>query len=533
MGSLRSRFDAAKEVVNMELACFAGELMELSQKKDFSSPEAQKLVEDLLILCQQCSEMTSSELRAKCETVVQDLTEKRKLCQTGLLKWLLTRMLFILTRCTRLLHFERGSESIDENSLHKIKECLDSVPYVEMSWDPDPLLPNAGSAYTSNLIRDAKHELQGQIKTSNSSEATSTMDFIAINNDSFPQSSHFDLLRSVQEYHKADGNYLGDSVDKAGSSLHEQERNLGGSESVICRICEEVVPTSHLEAHSYICAYAEKCDLKCVDLDDRLLKLAEMLELIIDSFNMTFHASFDSPESSRIQIPNPGTLPEGYSPNVSEWRSKSMEGMFEDLHEMDTAFIEDSHHIINNLRGHLGMKLGQCGPPSSAGSITSGSSTNTPRAGNFDYLWMEHNNPSELEDVQQVSHHGLVHLTSTIGCLRLCLLKYIFSEVFILGDKNTWICCIVHIISHDCLGDQMTNQNVCVCVWGWVTIDMAMEAQMSIVIIIPILIAQTRKKLAILCKKHFLNSSMALNFFKLENVAYVTRTIRCLFLSIW
>lgn len=146
---------------------------------------------------------------------------------------------------------------------------------------------------------------------------------------------------------------------------------------------------------------------------------------------------------------------------------------------------------------------------------------------------MEHNNPSELEDVQQVSHHGLVHLTSTIGCLRLCLLKYIFSEVFILGDKNTWICCIVHIISHDCLGDQMTNQNVCVCVWGWVTIDMAMEAQMSIVIIIPILIAQTRKKLAILCKKHFLNSSMALNFFKLENVAYVTRTIRCLFLSIW
>ncbi|KAG5543219.1 hypothetical protein RHGRI_016093 [Rhododendron griersonianum] len=402
LGSLRSRFDAAKEVVNMELACFAGELMELSQKKDFSSPEAQKLVEDLLILCQQCSEMTSSELRAKCETVVQDLTEKRKLCQTGLLKWLLTRMLFILTRCTRLLHFERGSESIDENSLHKIKECLDSVPYVEMSWDPDPLLPNAGSAYTSNLIRDAKHELQGQIKTSNSSEATSTMDFMAINNDSFPQSSHFDLLRSVQEYHKADGNYLGDSVDKAGSSLHEQERNLGGSESVICRICEEVVPTSHLEAHSYICAYAEKCDLKCVDLDDRLLKLAEMLELIIDSFNMTFHASFDSPESSRIQIPNPGTLPEGYSPNVSEWRSKSMEGMFEDLHEMDTAFIEDSHHIINNLRGHLGMKLGQCGPPSSAGSITSGSSTNTPRAGNFDFLWMEHNNPSELEDVQQM-----------------------------------------------------------------------------------------------------------------------------------
>lgn len=311
-------------------------------------------------------------------------------------------MLFILTRCTRLLHFERGSESIDENSLHKIKKCLDNVPHVEMSWDPDPMLRNAGPAYTSNLIRDAKQELQEQIKTSNSSEATSTMDFVAIDNDSFPQSSHFDLHPSVQEYHKADGNYLGDSVDKASSSLHEQERSLDESDSVICRICEEVVPTSHLEVHSYICAYAEKCDLKCVDLDDRLLKLAEMLEIIIESFNMNVHASYDSPENSRIQIPNPGTLSEGYSPNVSDWRSKGIEGMFEDLHEMDTAFIDDSHLVSNNLRGHLGMKLGQCGPPSSAGSITSGSSTNTPRTGNFDFLWMEHNNPSELEDVQQM-----------------------------------------------------------------------------------------------------------------------------------
>ncbi|XP_057469292.1 probable serine/threonine protein kinase IRE4 isoform X1 [Actinidia eriantha] len=413
LGSLRSKFAAAKEVVNMELVSFVGELMELLHKNDFSSPEEQKLVEDLLILCQQCVDMTSIEFRAKCETVVQDLTEKRKLCQTGLLKWFLTRMLFILTRCTRLLHFERGTP-IDEKCLHKLKRCLDGVPSVEMSWDPDPVLTDYGPAFASNLMTDDKHELQEQNKVSNLPEATSCRsefpaddrnmtsrnDFMVIDRNSLSQTSQFDELSTVQEYDQINGNHLGDPVDKGSHSLHEQERSLDGSDSVLCRICEEVVPTSHLESHSYICAYAEKCDMNCLDLDERLLKLAEMLEQVIESFNLSTHASYDSPERSRIQIANPATLSEGYSPEVSEWRSKAVEGMFEDLHEMDTACIDDSYIATTNLKGHLGMKLSHCAPLSSAGSITSGSSANTPRTGNFDFLWLEYDNPSEIENVQ-------------------------------------------------------------------------------------------------------------------------------------
>ncbi|KAI8016159.1 putative serine/threonine protein kinase IRE4 [Camellia lanceoleosa] len=415
LGSLRSRFDAAKEVINEELAWFAGEVMELLQKNEFLSPEAQKLAEDLLILCQQCVEMTSSEFRAKCETVVQDLTEKRKQCETGLLKWLLTRMLFILTRCTRLLHFERGSESIDEKSLHKFKKCLDRVPSVEMNWDSDPVNADSGPGYALNLMKDAKHELQEQRKVSKSPATsgrskvppdecnmTSRKDFTVVDHNSFNRSSQIDVLSSVQEYHQVNGNDLRDSVDKASScSLRQQGRSLDESDSVICRICEEVVPTLHLESHSYICAYAEKCDPKCFDLDDRLLKLAEMLEQIIDSFNLSVHASYDNPQNSKIQIPNPATLSEGFSPKISEWRSKGVEGMFEDIHEMDTAYIDDL--TTPNLRGHLSMKLGLCGPSSSAGSITSGSSTNTPRTAHFDFFWLEHNNTSELEDVQQMT----------------------------------------------------------------------------------------------------------------------------------
>ncbi|KAF5955818.1 hypothetical protein HYC85_008674 [Camellia sinensis] len=388
LGSLRSRFDAAKEVINEELAWFAGEVMELLQKNEFLSPEAQKLAEDLLILCQQCVEMTSSEFRAKCETVVQDLTEKRKQCETGLLKWLLTRMLFILTRCTRLLHFERGSESIDEKSLHKFKKCLDRVPSVEMNWDSDPV--NADSGPGRSKVPPDECNM------------TSRKDFMVIDHNSFNRSSQIDVLSSVQEYHQVNGNDLRDSVDKASScSLRQQGRSLDESDSVICRICEEVVPTLHLESHSYICAYAEKCDPKCFDLDDRLLKLAEMLEQIIESFNLSVHASYDNPQNSKIQIPNPATLSEGFSPKISEWRSKGVEGMFEDIHEMDTACIDDL--TTPNLRGHLSMKLGLCGPSSSAGSITSGSSTNTPRTAHFDFFWLEHNNTSELEDVQQMT----------------------------------------------------------------------------------------------------------------------------------
>uniref|UniRef100_A0A5B7BF23 non-specific serine/threonine protein kinase n=1 Tax=Davidia involucrata TaxID=16924 RepID=A0A5B7BF23_DAVIN len=418
LGSLRSRFDAAKEAVNTELACFAGEVMEILQNNDSSSPEEQKMAEDLLILAQRCIEMTSSEFRAKCEIIVQDLTEKRKQCQTGLLKWLLTRMLFILTRCTRLLHFERDNEPIDEKSLHKFKKCLESIPSVEMSWVPNSGNADSGSGYVLNLMGNAKNKFQGQNEAPNLPETTwcrsempaeecntsSRKDFMVIEQKLPSQNSQIDLLSNIQQYRQVDENFYGDQINKSScGSFHEQEQSFDGSDSVVCRICEEVVPTSHLESHSYICAYADKCDLKSLDVDERLLKLAEMLEQIIESRSLTVHASYDSPENSRIQSMNSAIPSEICSPKISEWHSKGVEGMFEDLHEMDTACIDDSHLATTiNLRGHLGMKLSHYGPPSSTGSMTSLSSTNTPRTGHFDFFWLEHNSPSELEDVEQM-----------------------------------------------------------------------------------------------------------------------------------
>ena len=54
LGSLRSRFSAAKEVVNSELTCFIHEVMEVLQKNNSMSPLELQMIEGLLILAKQC-----------------------------------------------------------------------------------------------------------------------------------------------------------------------------------------------------------------------------------------------------------------------------------------------------------------------------------------------------------------------------------------------------------------------------------------------------------------------------------------------
>ncbi|XP_043713564.1 probable serine/threonine protein kinase IRE4 [Telopea speciosissima] len=444
LGSLRSTFDTAKEVVNVELANFEGDLVDILERKGSSSPIGHKVMEDLLILARKCMEMTSCEFRTKCEGIVQDLAEKRQHHEAGLLKQLFTRMLFILTRCTRLLQFQKDSEPINEDSLHRLKQCFDSIPDVEMQWVPKPGSSEYGSGSTLKQKDSNKHQLQGEDKVYTVPEMTcsgyeeqlddsrtTSKKPAALVRKSLSQNSQIDVHSSessilesdpcisaprrvkifssyeddtVQQCHKADYSLPGKLIRKSSSSsFHEQPQSSDEADSVICRICEETVPTLHLESHSYICAYADKCDLKCLDIDERLSKLAEILEQIVDSCSMNFNPFHNSPDISRVQTTSSLVGSEGHSPKIIEWHNKGVEGMFEDLHEMDTACIDDSHlSASSNLKGQFGLKFG-CGALSSNGSVTSLSSTNTPMASHFDLFWLEHNNPSEPEDVQQTT----------------------------------------------------------------------------------------------------------------------------------
>ncbi|XP_042508943.1 probable serine/threonine protein kinase IRE4 isoform X2 [Macadamia integrifolia] len=476
LGSLHSRFDTAKEVVNVELANFAGDLVDILERKGSSSPKGHKVMEDLLILARKCVEMTSCEFRVKCEGIVQNLAEKRRNHETGLLKQLFTRMLFILTRCTRLLQFQKDSEPINEDSLHKLKQCLESIPAVEMSWLPKPGSADYGSV--STLKQDSnKHQSQGenQVYTvpemtySGSEEllddndSTSKKNSDALVKKSFSQNSQIDVHSSessilesdpcnsasrkrkvfssyqdeaVQQFNKSDDSLSGKLIHKScSSSLNEEEQSFDESDSVICRICEETVPTSHLESHSYICAYADKCDLECLDIDERLSKLAEILEQIVDSCGMNFHESYSSPDVSRVHTTSSLVGSEGHSPKIIEWHNKGVEGMFEDLHEMDTACLDDSHiSTSSNLKVQFGLKFGN-DALSPNGSVTSLSSTNTPRASHFDLFWLEHNNPSEPEDVQQMTDLvGIARCVASTDLAKDAASEYLLASMSDLQD---------------------------------------------------------------------------------------------------
>uniref|UniRef100_A0A2P2JRE8 non-specific serine/threonine protein kinase n=1 Tax=Rhizophora mucronata TaxID=61149 RepID=A0A2P2JRE8_RHIMU len=428
LGSLHSRFEAARQLVNSELASFARDVMEVLEEIDPSLLEEQKMAKDLLILAQLCMEMTCAQFRVKCEVIVQDLTEKRKQCQIGIVKWLFTRMLFILTRCTRSLQFQKDSKPIDEKSLRKFKRCMERIPSVEMMWAANRGIADSDSDYDVNQKSYVKERLQGQNSITHLSESISCgpreqadQSDLALRHNSldFGQKLPAEKCKNgnfsqVQQFYHADGSFAQFSVTNShydttsheqGQSLdvppHDQERVLDGSGSEICRICEEIVPISHLESHSYICAYADKCDLNCLGVDERLSNLAEILEKIVESRNVNLQLSCGSPENMRIQTIH-SVMTEGYSPKSSEWRNRGVQGMFEDIHEMDTATIEDSLLPSVCSKGHLGTKLCNYGAPSSTGSMTSVSSTNTPRASHFDSFWLEFYNPSDLEDVQQM-----------------------------------------------------------------------------------------------------------------------------------
>lgn len=120
MAALVARFNTAKEEVNAELAVFAGDLVDNLEKHPDTEPDWQERTEDLLVLARECAYMDAEEFRKQCEAIVQELDDKRQELPMGVLKQLHTRMLFILTRCTRLVQFERDHGFDEDGPLHRL-----------------------------------------------------------------------------------------------------------------------------------------------------------------------------------------------------------------------------------------------------------------------------------------------------------------------------------------------------------------------------------------------------------------------------
>ncbi|KAF3341060.1 serine/threonine protein kinase IRE [Carex littledalei] len=114
---IRVKFSRLKEEVNSELCKYGGDLISTIERIPGEHPDRIQL-EDLLVIAQKCEAMSADELWVKCEGIVQSLDDRRQELPIGPLKQAHTRILFILTRCTRLLQtLKEGAFGEDEHVL--------------------------------------------------------------------------------------------------------------------------------------------------------------------------------------------------------------------------------------------------------------------------------------------------------------------------------------------------------------------------------------------------------------------------------
>ncbi|KAL0696991.1 hypothetical protein Bca4012_064171 [Brassica carinata] len=236
LNQIKAKFNKAKEEVNVDLKQLSEDLVRISKDNAKSHHELKVIIGDLIILTEKCINATSEKFWLHCERIVQELDDKRQELPPGVPKQLHTRLLFILTRCSRLLQFRKESWGHGEEFAQQSQSRPLSSPYNETSWNILPSLVSKGVKEAA--VSKAKNDSQSK----------------------------------VVEIQVATSDDMSIIIDK---------------KSIICRICEEDVPTTHLEDHSKICELADIYDLKGVSVDARLLEVALTLDNIIEIFRLT------------------------------------------------------------------------------------------------------------------------------------------------------------------------------------------------------------------------------------------------------
>lgn len=352
---LRAKFNVAKEDVNAELAVFAGDLVEILERNADAAPDWQERAEDLLVLARQCALMNPQQFRKSCEAIVHELDEKRQELPMGVLKKSHTRMLFILTRCSRLLQYEkRNFLELDLTRLQRLEKQWLSVDIPKKSTNvksdpvktrkpasPPRFRPNdiVPMNWRTNVeitqptknpmatIKESEYKLDlTTYKDSDSKEDAVSMD--EVKHIVVDRLASWKKFPSAAERAAGKGSMQSDPALKLVPSVEDQispakslkvpqlkppqpQRPAEEKLLVICRICEEEVPTLHLEEHSRICAFADRCDHKGLSVDERLERLAETLERLVESY---------TPKSSLVGL--------GGSPDTARTSNNSDPGNF-------------------------------------------------------------------------------------------------------------------------------------------------------------------------------------------------------------
>ncbi|KAL9255188.1 putative serine/threonine protein kinase IREH1 [Drosera capensis] len=447
---IQAKFEKAKEEVDSDLAVFAADLVGILEKNAQTHPEWQETIEDLLVLARTCALTTPNEFWLRCEGIVQDLDDSRQELPPGMLKQLHTRMLFILTRCTRLLQFHKESGFVEDEHVLQLRESR-ILQYPDKKVPPTSV--REGKSFSAAKAEKPKkfysqeqhglglhHRtiyptpavgLTNIVDSSASRERISSWKKLPSN----PAESKSEVSLERDHYdHKLDnskivGNREAITVvdpDKAkvsevplskeslghaaAPSKHQHKASWGywgdqpsisESSSIICRICEEEVATLHVEDHSRVCAIADRCDQKGLSVNERLLRIADTLEKLMDPLShkdlQPALGSSDPVKLSTSNVTEESVVP---SPRLSELSRRGSEDMLDCFPEADGAVFIDDLKILSlmSCKTRFGPKSDQGMATSSAGSMTPRSPLMTPTTSQIDLLLSGKGAFSEHED---------------------------------------------------------------------------------------------------------------------------------------
>ncbi|CAN1754907.1 Probable serine/threonine protein kinase IRE, partial [Linum perenne] len=434
--AIRAKFDKLKDEVDCDLSIFAGDLVSILERISESNPEWRESLEDLLLIARRCAKMSCSKFWVECERIVQSLDDRRQELPMGILKQAHTRLLFILTRCSRLVQFQKESCYEEDNilGLHKLSD-LGVYPeqIVEIAHQDcsGPMVAEKLLAETQKkkfhdeqitVVVKPEVPVEPEVSSAKSADSSSSgmkmsswkklpsalerrRKALALEGVDTPEKAKSEPCEVIGET----GTGVDDSSEifgtpalppstglrKASWGYWGEHHNLSYDNSMICRICEVEIPIVHVEEHSLICTIADRCDLKGLTINERLERVAETLDKILESW---------TPKST----PKSPNTPRGGSHELDEGDGSfhnCSEDMLEVVADAETAFVVEDLNVLPAIS----TESRSCLAPdvdlkaSSSGSLTPQSPLLTPRTSQIALLIGGRRNISELENNQQIN----------------------------------------------------------------------------------------------------------------------------------
>ncbi|XP_050225249.1 probable serine/threonine protein kinase IRE [Mercurialis annua] len=466
MVAIRAKFNKLKEEVDSDLGLFAGDLVGILERASDTHHEWSESLEDLLIIARQCSKMSPNEFWVKCEVIVQNLDDKRQELPMGIIKQAHTRLLFILTRCTRLVQFQKESGYEDDHVLG-LHQLSDLGVYPEQIFDvatqdfSGPLAagkvagrekhrkkPSRDQEEDSLVVQQEHVDQTLEVNTARSGDSTTSsykmsswkkLPSAAEKNrkghdavdsptkDKVELSHSKDETRVVEDDHSEN---LGTPEHPASSGMRKaswghwgEHHNIAYGNSMICRICEVEIPIVHVEEHSLICTIADRCDLKGLTINERLERVVDTLDKILESWTpKSTPKSCDTPIRSLGVERVAGVPDDSYelSPEENSFSRHCSEDMLDLMPDVDNSFLNEDINVLPEIscEGNSIVSPDADAKSSSAGSLTPRSPLLTPRTSQIELLVTGRRTIMELENHPQISK--LLDIARSVANINEC-----------------------------------------------------------------------------------------------------------------